>query len=108
MSNNVALENGEGGVISRQYAMFISYRHADNLEVGRKWANWLHEAVESYEVPEDLIGRTNLRGESVPESLFPVFRDEEELPADADSLLLFLREPAVVAGEGVGEEAVYP
>lgn len=70
--------------MSRRYAMFISYRHADNLEMGRKWATWLHEAVEGYEVPADLVGRMNLRGEAVPATLYPVFRDEEELPADAD------------------------
>lgn len=34
--------------------------------------------------PPDLVGRTNLRGEPVPTSLYPVFRDEEEIPADAD------------------------
>ncbi len=68
----------------RRYTLFISYRHADNLEMGRKWATWLHESVENYEIPEDLIGRTDLRGNPVPPSLYPVFRDEEELPADAD------------------------
>lgn len=68
----------------RQYAVFISYRHADNKDMGRKWANWLHEALEHYEIPADLIGTTDLRGGKVPASLYPVFRDEEELPADAD------------------------
>ena len=53
----------------RQYAVFISYRHADNLEMGRKWANWLHEALESYEVPPDLVGKTSLRGDKVPASI---------------------------------------
>lgn len=69
---------------ARRYAMFISYRHADNLEMGRKWATWLHESMENYEVPEDLVGTQNLRGDPVPATLYPVFRDEEELPADAD------------------------
>jgi hypothetical protein len=68
----------------RKYAVFISYRHADNKEPGRQWATWLHQALEGYEVPSDLIGVTNSRGEAVPHTLFPVFRDEEELPADAD------------------------
>jgi len=68
----------------RKYAVFISYRHADNKEQGRQWATWLHHTLETYEVPPDLVGRTNLRGEPVPASLYPVFRDEEELPADAD------------------------
>ncbi|RYD25866.1 MAG: hypothetical protein EOP87_23695, partial [Verrucomicrobiaceae bacterium] len=68
----------------RRYAIFISYRHADNLEMGRKWATWLHETVENYEIPPDLVGKVNQRGEPVPPNLYPVFRDEEELPADAD------------------------
>jgi hypothetical protein len=101
---------------SRRYAMFISYRHADNLEMGRKWATWLHETVENYEVPADLIGKTNLRGETVPASLYPVFRDEEELPADADlstnirralensGLLVVLCSPRAVQSRFVADE----
>jgi len=50
----------------RKYAVFISYRHADNKEQGRQWATWLHHTLETYEVPPDLIGRTNLRGEPLP------------------------------------------
>lgn len=68
----------------RRYAVFISYRHADNKDMGRKWANWLHESLETYEIPKDLAGTADLRGGTVPASLYPVFRDEEELPADAD------------------------
>lgn len=67
-----------------KYAVFISYRHADNKEQGRQWATWLHHTLETYEIPPDLVSRSNLRGEPVPASLYPVFRDEEELPADAD------------------------
>src|SRR5262245_151617 len=63
----------------RQYWCFISYRHVDNKEDGRQWATWLHQALETYEVPEDLVGKQNERGEIIPERLFPVFRDEEEL-----------------------------
>jgi MTH538 TIR-like domain (DUF1863) len=68
----------------REYVVFISYRHHDNKEPGREWASWLHRALETYEVPSDLVGTPNLRGEPIPASLYPVFRDEEELPADAD------------------------
>lgn len=114
MSQDVFLSS-----LSRRYAMFISYRHADNLEAGRKWATWLHEAAESYEVPVDLIGRTNLRGESVPSTLYPVFRDEEELPADADlstnieralensALLVVLCSPRSAQSHFVAEEIRY-
>src|SRR5262245_15222242 len=68
---------------SREYAAFISYRHADNRDEGRQWASWLHHALETYEVPADIAATHNDRGERIPERLYPVFRDEEELPADA-------------------------
>lgn len=68
----------------RSFWCFISYRHADNQQAGRQWATWLHQALETYEVPADLVGRPNLEGEAIPERIYPVFRDEEELPADAD------------------------
>lgn len=68
----------------RDYAVFLSYRHSDNKEQGRQWATWLHQVLKNYEIPSDLIGSQNNRGETVPPSLYPVFRDEEELPADAD------------------------
>lgn len=100
----------------RRYAIFISYRHADNLEMGRKWATWLHETVENYDIPGDLVGKANQRGESVPATLYPVFRDEEELPADADlsvnirralensSLLVVLCSPRAVQSRFVADE----
>lgn len=100
----------------RRYAAFISYRHADNLEPGRRWAEWLHQQLEMYEVPRDLVGKTNLRGEPVPASLYPVFRDEEELPAHADlsqniqralensALLVVLCSPRAVQSRFVAEE----
>src|SRR5688572_31148871 len=69
--------------LRREYWCFISYRHTDNKEPGRQWATWLHQALETYEVPADLVGTTNERGDVIPDRIFPVFRDEEELPADA-------------------------
>jgi hypothetical protein len=71
-------------VLQSRYWCFISYRHADNKEPGRQWASWLQHQIENYEVPEELVGTINERGEVIPERIFPVFRDEEELPADAD------------------------
>lgn len=100
----------------RTYAVFISYRHADNREQGRQWAAWLHHTLETYEIPPDLVGRINLRGERVPASLYPVFRDEEELPADADlssniqralrnsALLVVLCSPRAVESRFVADE----
>lgn len=69
---------------TRRYTAFISYRHADNTQEGRRWAEWLHRGLERYVVPPDLIGTPNLRGEPIRDSLYPIFRDEDELPANAD------------------------
>jgi hypothetical protein len=69
---------------ARRYCAFISYRHADNAQEGRRWAEWLHRALERYVVPPDLVGTPNLRGAPIPSSLYPIFRDEDELPANAD------------------------
>src|SRR5687767_5161818 len=68
----------------RRYCAFISYRHADNTQECRRWAEWLHRALERYVVPPELVGSPNLRGEAVRGSLYPIFRDEDELPANAD------------------------
>lgn len=104
---------------SRTYWCFLSYRHADNREEGRQWATWLHHEIETYEVPADLIGTQNERGETISERIFPVFRDEDELPANADlgtpiygaleasSVLLVLCSPRAVTSTYVGDEIRY-
>ena len=66
------------------YMAFISYSHSDNRDEGRKWADWLHQALETYAIPADLIGRPNQAGEPVPRQIYPVFQDEKELSASAD------------------------
>jgi len=103
----------------RAYWCFISYRHADNEEPGRQWASWLHQAIETYEVPTDLVGKANNRGDTIPPQIFPVFRDEEELPADSDlaspiyaaldrsKFLIVLCSPRSAASTYVGEEILY-
>src|SRR3954447_26456879 len=58
------------------YAAFISYRHAD---VDRRWAKWLHKALETYRVPKKLA-----RERGLPRRVGRCFRDEEELPASSD------------------------
>jgi TPR repeat protein len=73
------------------YRCFISYRHADNHAEGRRWATWLHQSLERYPVPPGLIGEPNQRGQPIPPRIFPVFRDEEELSADADLSTPILR-----------------
>src|SRR5262245_378598 len=59
-----------GGAAVR-YAAFISYSHQD-----RKWANWLHRAIETYRAPKDLAQEGN--------ALSPVFLDRAELPTSSD------------------------
>jgi len=61
---------------SYRYAAFISDRHEP---IGRKWATWLHRAIEGYRVPSSL-----LKTGKAPRLLGRVFRDEEELAASAD------------------------
>jgi len=102
-----------------RYHAFISYRHADNKEPGRQWATWLHQAIETYEVPADLVGQKNQRGEEIPARIYPIFRDEEELPAHADlgysivkaldetRLLVVLCSPRAVASTYVADEIAY-
>lgn len=58
-----------------KYHAFISYSHRD-----RKWGDWLHRALETYRVPQALIQRSSEGGRALPERIFPVFRDREELP----------------------------
>lgn len=59
-----------------RYAAFISYRH---VEPDRRWARWLHRALEAYQVPRALG-----RARELPRRIGRVFRDEEELSASAD------------------------
>lgn len=69
---------------SYRYWAFLSYSHADNQEPGRKWADWLHDAFETYRMPEDLVGTDSRNGIKVPERFYPVFQDEKELPTQAN------------------------
>ncbi len=62
----------------RKYRAFISYSHSD-----RKWGDWLHNALETYRVPPR-IAKKAARGDKIPNRLFPIFRDREELPTSAD------------------------
>ena len=98
---------------------FISYSHSDNRDEGRKWADWLHQALETYEIPADLIGRPNQAGEPVPRQIYPVFQDEKELSASADlstalqaalarsQHLVFLSSPRSAASPYVVQELTF-
>jgi len=56
-----------------KYRAFLSYSHAD-----RKWARWLHRALEGYRPPAALQGSARRA-----RPLKPIFRDRDELPSAA-------------------------
>ena len=60
------------------YCAFLSYGHRD-----AETARWLHEALEKYRVPVNLVGRSGTNG-IIPARLCPIFRDRHELAASAD------------------------
>ena len=61
-----------------KYWAFVSYSHQD-----KRWGDWLHRALETYRVPRRLVGRESRDG-AVTRRLYPIFRDNEELPTSAD------------------------
>jgi tetratricopeptide (TPR) repeat protein len=64
-------------VDDRRYWAFLSYSHTD-----RAVAGWLHRALETYPIPRRLVGRPLAAGPA-PRRFSPIFRDREELAADA-------------------------
>ena len=60
------------------YWAFISYSQRD-----RRWADWLLPAIETYRFPRGLVGRQT-GAVTIPQRLFPVFRDQDELPSAGD------------------------
>ncbi|MBN2524621.1 MAG: TIR domain-containing protein [Bacteroidales bacterium] len=62
-----------------KYFAFISYSHQDT-----KWGKWLHKSLEGYRIPKKLKGTTNSVGEEIPQKIYPIFRDREELPVSAE------------------------
>lgn len=111
--------NEKDSKLARRYWCFISYRHTDNTEEGRQWASWLHQQLETYEVPDDLVGTDNDLGEETPTRIYPVFRDEAELSASSDleapikkalensKVLIVLCSPRVLESTYVAEEIRY-
>lgn len=120
MDKTVARPDHESGAASQEpYWCFISYRHSDNRDIDREWATWLQQQIESYEVPAEFVGEQNSRGEVIPEKIYPVFRDEESLPADAElgkqieqalersRLLVVICSPSAVESRYVNQEIEY-
>ena len=84
-SSPVGAHSGSnGGVMGEQeadalrYKAFLSYSHHDAAAAGR-----LHRRLESYRLPKRLAGTTTHLG-TVPDRLWPIFRDREELAAASD------------------------
>ena len=48
------------------YRAFISYSHRD-----KAWGTWLHRALESHRIDQDLVGRVTSAGE-IPKTLRPI------------------------------------
>jgi tetratricopeptide (TPR) repeat protein len=61
-----------------RYHAFISYSHQDS-----GWGAWLHKALETYRIPQRLVGRRTAAG-TIPKKLAPIFRDRDELPSAHD------------------------
>ncbi len=55
----------------RKYKAFISYSHRDE-----KFATWLHKKLETYKIPKELQEDYS---HTLPNKLFPLFRDRAEL-----------------------------
>jgi tetratricopeptide (TPR) repeat protein len=93
-----------------RYWAFISYNHAD-----RRWADWLHRALERYRLPPNLVGKQTRYG-STPRRLAPIFLDRVELAATSDldaeittalresSALIVVCSPAAARSERVARE----
>src|ERR1700756_61273 len=96
-----------------KYWAFISYSSKDT-----KQAVWLHRQLENFRMPRALVGRPG-RDEPVPRSLFPIFRDRDELPMSADlgasindalrvaRYLIVLCSPDAATSRWVNEEVRY-
>lgn len=61
-----------------QYYAFISYSHHDE-----GWSKWLHKNLETYSAHQKLKAKDE-RFSNLPDRIYPVFRDREELAASSD------------------------
>lgn len=96
-----------------RYWAFISYSHADE-----GWAKWLHRAIETWRVPQRLVGQPHPDGE-IPRRLRPLFRDRDELSSSAElggvlnralresRYLIVICSPRAAASRWIDEEVRY-
>ncbi len=64
--------------LRHHYFAFLSYSHKDE-----ELARWLHEELEQFRVPPQLVGKITDHG-VIPRRLTPIFRDAQELAAAND------------------------
>ncbi len=95
-----------------RYAAFVSYSRADSVK-----GEWVHRSLERYRVPRPLRGQPGIDG-PVPQRIFPVFRDREELASSADlgaqlqaaleasAFLVVVCSPAAARSHWVNEEVL--
>ncbi len=93
-----------------RYRAFLSYSHRD-----RRFAEWLHRELETYRVPQRMVGAETELG-PVPARLHPIFKDREELSASGSlgeaitvalsqsSALIVVCSPTAAASPWVNEE----
>lgn len=93
-----------------RYRAFISYSHDD-----ARWAEWLHESLESYHIDRSLVGKPTAVG-PVPKTLRPIFRDRFDFAAggtlrsqtldalDQSDFLIVICSPTAAHSEAVFEE----
>jgi len=85
------MDDGERDAGEPRFAAFLSYSHKDAAAAGR-----LHRKLETYRIPKRRVGTETPRG-PVPDRLWPIFRDRDELPA-ATNLSETVREALAQSG----------
>ncbi|MCH9809084.1 MAG: toll/interleukin-1 receptor domain-containing protein [Alphaproteobacteria bacterium] len=95
---------------TKKFSAFLSYSHAD-----KRFARWLHHALETYPIDSTLVGRETPLG-PVPKSLAPVFRDRDDFSAghslkkqtleaiENSNALVVICSPAAARSKHVNEE----
>lgn len=78
VSPNPASASAASGASGLPYRAFISYSHQN-----KAWADWLHQALETWRVPSRLVGTETAAG-VIPRRLNPIFRDRDELASAHD------------------------
>lgn len=67
-----------------KYMVYITFFKEDSSDTSKSWGLYLRELIEAFNIPRELIGSLNLRGEIIPDRIYPVFYDEVPHTAKAD------------------------